>query len=183
MRLPAPLVLLLGGAMVAAGIFFAWIGGGGEDRPSPAPAAELEGAPTPVRRELATPEETAETFLDAWRKRDHALALELATGPAEQAVRARMRRDEALDPEETEIRSVWNAMASTRLAIRVERRQAEGEGRITLRTVAEGTFLDQAYARRVRFSIRAAGARWKVEAMELLEVLEGPEGLPGSPER
>lgn len=134
-----------------------------------------------VRR--TTPKDAAETFLDAWRKRNHQVALRLSTGPAREQVQARQAKDADLSPEGRAMtEEVWQALADTRLTLVIEEERAAGEDGRILRGRAVGTFMNRRYERLVAFVTRKGwGERWVVEQMSLGEQLsEAPDFLNGN---
>ena len=164
-RLSTPVVLTLVSAMVSVGVVALLIARGGEDETRD---------PTGGRVELVddTPEHAAESFLDAWRKREHATAARLATGPALARVRARQSADAALAGPERELKQkVWDAMATERLAFFVEESERLPRGRLALRGTAEGTFLDAPYERALEFITVPEGDAWRVEDLTFGPIL------------
>ena len=171
-RVSTPLVLTVASAMVCVGLLgFLW------NRR----AAEPTHAPTPNEIEVlvdtSTPERAAESFLDAWRKRAHDVAAELTEGVAHEAVEDRRRRDEALSPEERDLkRQLWDAMASDRLRLRLDESErldgSEGlDDGLALRGVAEGTFLDRPYERRMELVLVERDDGWRVRSFSFGEIL------------
>jgi hypothetical protein len=168
-KLPTAAVLAAASAMVSVGLvaFFA-------SRPADAPAAD----PPAVRAAMdrTTPERAAESFLDAWRKRDHEAALALSRGEANDAARTRAQADAALGDEERELkRQLWDAMAATRLALVVKESETLEGGRVAVRGVADGKFLGKEYRRQVDFVVAPAASGtdgdWVVERMGLGPIL------------
>ncbi len=126
--------------------------------------------------DMSTPERAAETFLDAWRKRDHRAALAASTGIARETVTARQRRDRQLSEAERALKEqVWDAMAAARLALMIEVSEDLEGGGIHLRGTAEGEFLAEAYVREVRFTVMPDGDRWLVADFEFGAILQGAE--------
>jgi hypothetical protein len=172
-RLSTPLVLAVASAMICVGLIgFLW------NRSAP----ETPRAPTPDEIEVlvdtSTPERAAESFLDAWRKRAHDVAAELTEGVAREAVEDRRRRDEALSPEERDLkRQLWDAMASERLRLRLDESERLDDG-LALRGVAEGTFLDRPYERRMELVLVEREGGWRVRSFAFGEILTDlPPGL------
>jgi hypothetical protein len=117
-KIPGALVLAISSAMVSLGVV-AYLAAG------PAAPEPREPKPPPVTVDTGTPVATAESFLDAWRKRRHDIALGLSLGPAHQAVRERQAADARLSEEEYAIKEqVWDRMAHSRLSLHVDRREA-----------------------------------------------------------
>jgi len=165
-RLPTPLVLALVSAMVCAGLVgMLWNVGA-------APDLEVDELPTPVDVDDRTPEAAAETFLDAWRKRDHAIAEALAIGQALDQVRSRRERDGAgADPQ---LEKIWDEMAANRLEFAVDSAEnLASEGDMRLVGVANGTFLSQPYAREVAFEMHETPDGWRVRSITFGDILEG----------
>lgn len=166
-RLPAPLVLAVASAMVSVGVV-AWLATRGGVPEPPAGGVEIPEVIVDTR----TPALAAESFLDAWRKRAHDQAAALSVGPAGQAVEARRSRDRQLAPEEREAKQrIWNTMAEGRLGLMVDESEDLPDGRVVIHGTAEGEFLERPYARRVDFVLRQVDGEWKVEDMELGEIL------------
>lgn len=166
-RIPTPLVLVLSGTMLAIGAaaFLSPHLGGETD----APDEELPGSVRPevdVRR--GTPEAVAETFLDAWRKRDYEVAMALSVARAAAEVEARRRRESAMSEQERETAAMlWNTMAEHRLTLEIHQRETPDDNHVVLAAVARGHFLNQDYANAVRFELRRdTDGEWKVEAMD-----------------
>ena len=171
-RISTPLVLGVASAMVCVGLLgFLWNRRAAEPMRAPTPN-EIE-----VLVDTSTPERAAESFLDAWRKRAHDVAAELTEGVAHEAVEDRRRRDEALSPEERDLkRQLWDAMASDRLRLRLDEseRLDGGEGLnegLALRGVAEGTFLDRPYERRMELVLVERDDGWRVRSFSFGEIL------------
>jgi hypothetical protein len=172
-RLPAKLVLLLCSTMVSVGVG-AWLATT-LTGPAEGDAAGDDGAEAAVTR---TPELAAEAFLDAWRKREHDRAAALSTGPARSAVDERRRRDDALTPEERDIKEqVWDTMAADRLRLRVHESRNERGGRVRLLTTAEGAFLGREYVREIEFLMAPLRERWYVEDVTFGDILSEPAGV------
>ncbi|MBO6938863.1 MAG: hypothetical protein JJ863_28100 [Deltaproteobacteria bacterium] len=164
-RLPTPLVLALVSAMLCAGLVGMLWNVGSE------PEIQVDELPTPVDVDDRTPEAAAETFLDAWRKRDHAVAETLAIGDALDQVRSRRDRDGVgADPQ---LEKIWNEMAANRLEFAVDTAENLEGGDMRLIGVAEGTFLSQPYAREVAFEMHETPDGWRVQSIVFGEVLEG----------
>ncbi len=165
-RLPTPLVLALVSAMVCAGLVgMLWNVGSKPD-------LDVDELPTPVDVDDRTAEAAAESFLDAWRKRDHAVAEALAVGQALDQVRSRRDRDGvAADPQ---LEKIWDQMAADRLEFAVDSAEnMNGDGDLRLIGVAEGTFLKQPYAREVAFEMHETPDGWRVRSITFGEILEG----------
>lgn len=177
-RLSTPLVLALTSGMVCVGIAGFAIGTGGEPEP------ENE-APTPgeVLVDPSTPERVAESFLDAWRKREHDAALAIALDPARQRVLERRERDAAMTPHERELKQqVWDQMAADRLRLLIDASELHEDGTMGLSGLATGTFLGRPYEREMFFTVAPDGARWKVVDFDFGDILTEPPRLPSSEE-
>ncbi|MCS6799924.1 MAG: hypothetical protein NZ898_15655 [Myxococcota bacterium] len=172
-RVPTPLVLAVGGGMLAVGLVAAMVPRGVESGEAP-----RGGVPRPRQGLVvddSTPEAAAESFLDAWRRREHAVALGLSTGAARDAVVSRRDAELQFGQEGAELkRRAWDPLAAERLALRVEGSEVLDGQRVRLFTVAEGRFLGRPYARRIAFDVRRDGVRWRVEHMRLGEILGAP---------
>ena len=161
-RMPTPVVLTLVSAMVCAGVVgLLWNSG--------TDPIHVEELPPPVTVDDRTPEAAAESFLDAWRKRDHAVAETLALGGALDAVRSRRDRDQTGDPQ---LERIWDQMAAERLEFSVDQSERLDEG-LRLVGVASGTFLSEPYTREVAFSLRETADGWRVTDITFGDVLEG----------
>lgn len=165
-RLSTPLVLAAASTMVSVGIV-AWI----SSQPSEDPPTEPAGPPE-VLVDTSTPALAAESFLDAWRKRAHEVALELSMGNAQQRVTLRKEEDDRMSPEEREVKErIWDTMASGRLELQIEQSDELGPGRVALQTLAVGEFLGKPYRRQIEFVMREEGDTWRVEQMALGEIV------------
>ncbi len=133
----------------------------------PAPDPEPPGAPDTVEVRTETPEDAAESFLDAWRKRDHAIAKQLSVGPAHEAVVGREQGDEGLDEETRSIVKVWNDMARDRLEFVPDESADLEDGKLLLAGQAEGEFLGRPYERRIRFVLTHGPEGYRVYDMQL----------------
>ena len=148
------------------------------------PPAPPESSPPRVEVNTETPVATAETFLDAWRKRDHDTATRLSAGVARQQVQERKRSDESLSDDERDVKTqVWDAMASSRLTLTVDERSETDDGQTLLRTRAVGEFLGRPYERRVAFGLTERDGSWRVTQMILGEHLQEPPDFLGSASR
>jgi hypothetical protein len=187
-RIPSPVVLALASGMVSIGVF-AWL--------AAEPAAPTAATPEPVVEVVdGDARGAAESYLDAWRKREHEVAIALSTGPARQAAIARRDADAALTEEEAAIKAqLWDDMASSRLTFEPAARIEEEGERVVLTGLARGDFLGRRYEREVRFRVAPHGSRWRVEEMilgpilsdlpDFLELGEPPGGheSPAAPEQ
>ena len=176
-QIPAPLVWGLAISMIAIGLLAAsglfQAEDSGSDNGQPGGVAELD---------LSMPERAAESFLDAWRKRDHRSALTASVGQARELVRARQRRDESLTEDERAIKAqVWDMMAAARLGLLISSSEDLADGSIRLVGTAEGEFLAERYVREVNFVVAPEGERWMVREFEFGEILEGAELSRESP--
>jgi len=161
-RLPTTLVLAAASSMVCVGVIaLLW------NTAEPTPDPRATGAPDAVAVRTETPEDTAESFLDAWRKRDHAVAKQLSVGPALEAVVARERGDESLDPETRSIVKVWNDMARDRLEFVPDETANLDDGKLMLAGQAQGEFLGRPYERRIRFVLSHEAGGYRIYDMEL----------------
>lgn len=170
-----PVVLAAASAMVSVGVVAALGPSFFERQPEP------ESKPGPLRIEAETPESAAESYLDAYRRREHEAAIALAVGPARAQAEARMERDARATEEELAAKEhLWDRMAAPRLALVVTERDALADGGVLLRGRAEGLFIEHRYVREVEFEVVRAGDEWRVARMDLGDVLEGPS-LRGAP--
>ncbi|MBW2465231.1 MAG: hypothetical protein JRH11_26515 [Deltaproteobacteria bacterium] len=166
-RLSTPIILTLASAMVSIGVVavIASRFGGPADTGAPPSPHEI-----PI--DTRTPEAAAETFLDAWRKRDHAICRDLAVEGALEAVLTRQEDDQALTADEREVKSrVWDAMATGRLLLELSESNEVSETTVGLLGVAKGEFLGRPYEREVEFMMVRVGDDWKVARMGLGDIL------------
>jgi len=166
-RLNTPLVLAAASAMLCAGIIAL---------ASAPPPEEITNEPLPdnaVLVDRTTAERVAESYLDAWRKREHAVASSISRGAALAAVQARAAEDEAMSPHERELkRQVWDAMARTRLRLMLDEATNLEGGAVELVGTAEGEFIGEPYVRQVRFVCApTAEDEWIVEQAEFGDIL------------
>jgi len=136
--------------------------------------ADAEAPPSPheIPVDARTPEAAAETFLDAWRKRDHAICRQLSVEGALEAVVHRQEEDRALTDDEREVKSrVWDSMASGRLGLEIAESENVSETTIILRGAAVGEFLGRPYEREVEFTMVRIEDEWKVSRMGLGDIL------------
>ena len=89
-RLPTPVVLALASGMICVGVV-AVIATGDDGEAE----AEAPRSPHEIPVDARTPESSAETFLDAWRKRDHEICKQLSVEGAREAVVLREEEDQA----------------------------------------------------------------------------------------
>lgn len=137
------------------------------------PDAPEEETPThDVVVDTSTPERAAESFLDAWRKREHTIAARLSSGEALNDVEARRRRDEDMSDHERELKAqVWDAMAQERLRLLLHEAENLEGGRIRLSGHAQGTFLGNEYEREMDFVLHPSDEGWLVEQFHAGEIL------------
>ncbi len=167
--IPTPVVLAVASAMVSIGVVAA-LGPTLFDRKDEEEKREA----APLRVDARTPEAAAESYLDAYRRREHAAAIALSVGTARAQAETRMERDaRATEEERAAKEQLWDAMAAPRLALVVTRREPI-EGGVALQGRAEGRFLERRYVREVAFDVLRRGDEWRVARMDLGAVLEGP---------
>jgi len=167
-RISTPLVLALASAMVSVGVVAFLASSGREDVP-PRPTRP---AAAPARVDRSTPVSAAESFLDAWRKRDHEAAEALSTGEARAEVVARRTREEASSSDEQTLKMrIWDSLARDRLVYTVDEEIERSPTERTLRGVARGNFMNTEYARQIEFDVVREGDEWTVRAMRLGRVL------------
>ncbi len=175
-RLSTPIVLTLASAMVSIGVVVVVASRYGGADPGPAPS------PHEIPIDTRTPEAAAETFLDAWRKRDHAICRDLAVEGALEAVLTRQEDDQALTADEREVKSrVWDAMASGRLVLELSESDEISETAVGLLGVAKGEFLGRPYEREVEFTMVQVGDDWLVARMGLGDILTEMPGFLADP--
>lgn len=172
-RIPTAVVLAVASTMVSIGIVAVLVAqSGGRDPVETAPRGSR------VEVDATTPERAAESFLDAWRKREHDIALSLADGRAKNRVLERQAEDAALTEEERALKvQVWDSMAEGRLRFAIRESEALPGGRLALRGTAEGEFLGRPYRRDMEFTVTGGGESWKVVDFRFGEILTD---VPGS---
>lgn len=174
-RLSTPLVLAVASAMICTGIVAWWLSHDGAQGPAAHGRGAGDGG---MPADTDTPEHTAEAFLDAWRKRDHERALALSVGAASNAVVQRRAEDDQLTEHERALKEqVWDEMARESLHLKIRDSRQLEQGRLLLRGIAEGEFLDNPYRRRITFVLTPKGERWRVADMQLGEILTELPGL------
>lgn len=165
-RLSTPLVLAAASAMlaVAAVIFF------GLTAEEPAIVQDTE--PGGLRIDDSSPERAAESFYDAWRRRRWPEADRLSVGQARREVHQKQAADEAMDQEDRVIAERgWDALAAAPLELHIEQTEIEPGDRFVLHAVAEYELVGSPYRRRVVMEVRGTPEGYRVERMELGEVL------------
>ena len=127
--------------------------------------------PADIPVDDTTPEYVAESFLDAWRKRDYAIAERLSVEEARAMVRDRRDRDPSgTNPQ---LEGIWEQMASERLDFAVDESENVDEGTLRLVGIARGTFLGEPYAREIAFVVRDTADGWRVVEVTFGDILEG----------
>ncbi len=170
-RVSTPLVLALASGMVCIGIGAMVLSGGPE-----APETALPPINSATLDD-STAHRAAESFVDAWRKRDHGVAAALTIEEAAETVQRRHIEDEAMSAHERELKTqVWDAMAAERLRIEVQSEEevprGTGEGSdVALETIARGTFVGSPYEREVSLVLRETTEGWRVVRFEFGEIL------------
>jgi hypothetical protein len=167
-RIPTVVVLAAASAMVSIGVvgFFAATRSG---EPS---SDEHPTGPNEIPVDTRTPEAAAESFLDAWRKREHRICRDLSVGEALEAVLLREEEDATLTAEERALKEqVWDTMASERLRLELIESETLSAGRLVLRGNMTGEFLGRPYVRAVQFTMEKVGEDWMVARMDLGEIL------------
>ena len=158
-RIPTPLVLAVASACVSIGVIAVILSqSGGETE-------EREAAREQLRVDTSTPERAAESFLDAWRKREFERARDIASGEARAAVEAKIASDNELGEARAEYQEIWASLAADRLDFVPEESEDLPGGRIALRGVAQGDFAGRDYRRVMEFILAPDGERWSVEEM------------------
>ena len=175
-RLPTALVLSVASGMISVGAIAWWTA---TVEPE-APSEPIASRPVTVHVDRSTAERAAESFLDAWRKREHSTALALSAGEARRAVLQRQRRDAEMTDEELELkRTLWDEMATERLRLSLSSSEHLPEGRLRLTGRASGTFLGNAYERELAFVLfEQEDQGWTVEDMQLGAILSPMPQLP-----
>lgn len=170
--LPTAMVLAVSSLMLSIGGFAFYFAGGGEERAAETRPAE----PLRARRDMTSPTTVAESFLDAWRKRDHETTLALSVEQARVEAEGRRDAEAALDDEARAVQAqLWPRIANTRLRVLVTRTSERGPGRTYLEGTAEGTFLDKPYVRRIAFEMLETREGVRVSRMDLGTIERGAE--------
>jgi len=165
-RISTPLVLASASAMVAIGLVI-FLGTSTEPEPSFADAG-----PQALHVDDSTPESVAESFYDAWRRRRWTEASALSTGEAHQAVAQKQARDEAMQRDERIIAERgWEALAQAPLHLALDEVEIGENEQYTLHGVAEYDFVGSPYRRRVVLHVRGSSSGYRVDRMDLGEVL------------
>lgn len=129
--------------------------------------------------DTATPEATAESFLDAWRKRRFSEARDIAIGPAAELVAQRLAADENVAAEDKTAQSLWDVLAAPRLRFLVQESvELSGREGVDLRGVVTGDFMGGPYRREVEFVVLQTREGWRVERMALGRILTGAGSAP-----
>ncbi len=166
-RIPTPIVLAVASAMVSIGVvaYFA-------ARQANTPPTEHTDKGD-VLVDTTTPERVAETFLDAWRKREHTVAAHVSIGRAHDLVIGRQEQDLRMSREEKQLKKqVWDALAKGRLAFHIDRSENLAHGRIQLEGVAVGEFVGKPYRRQMQFVVAPGEhGHWLVADMRFGEIL------------
>lgn len=167
-RVSTPLVLAAASTMLAIGVVvYLSVSGQTADEPE-LPAAE----PGQLHLDDSTPEATAESFYDAWRRRHWGAAGQLSVDQAERAVLQKQAADAELPREERIIAERgWDALAQAPLTLNVDRIDIDGDERYSLYATAEYDFVGHPYRRRVVMHVRQTDQGYRVSRMELGEVL------------
>lgn len=166
-RLSTPLVLAAASGMLAVA-FVVYVGMDEPAEPDPMEAAAVD----ELHVDDSTPETAAQSFYDAWRRRRWEAAGELSVGAAQDEVQQKQAADEAMPRDERIVAErTWDALARAPLTLALEQVDILGGGRFHLAGTAEYLFVGQPYRRRVEFDVVREGEAFRVERMELGEVL------------
>ncbi|MCB9591864.1 MAG: hypothetical protein H6719_03935 [Sandaracinaceae bacterium] len=165
-RLSTPAVLAAASAMLAVAAVVVLSQRG--DAPEP---LEPE-APSALHIDDNTPEAAAESFYDAWRRRNWEAARALSVGAASDSVHQKQAADEALNHEERVLAERgWEALASAPLTLSIDQVDIDGDDRFSLRAVAAYDFVGTPYRRRVVMHVQGTPEGYRVSEMELGDVL------------
>lgn len=177
-RVSAPMVLAGASAMVAVGIVALMV----VQAPQ---AAEVEHADRAARAETRvddrTAEAAAESFLDAWRRREWDIAEGLSTGLALGEVQTKRARDDDVVDEDREMaEQVWRQLAASPLQVFFTRSETlEADQRIALHGIAAYELVGHPYRREMSFVVVRQGEVWRVEEMTSGRVLTELPSLLG----
>lgn len=164
-NVPTTWVLAGASLMVSVGVV-AWLARPASQATTNTPARRVE--PVRVAVETSTPERTAETFLDAWRKRAHEDGMAISEADAYERVRARRDAELALDPaDRAQADALWRRLADMRLHFEVSESERLAGDVLRLRGVAKGMWLGKPYERPVEYELIERPAGWRVTKFEL----------------
>lgn len=176
-RLSTPLVLATSSSMIAIGAVAALTA----KPPTPPPETRLQrmvGDSSELYIDDRTPETTAESFLDAWRRRAWHDAERIAVGEALEEVRAKRRIDLEMNEEERRLaQEIWDRLSSARLRVLFRRNDNYEDGRIALQGVAAYEFLGDPYRREMEWLLAPEGDHWRVERMVSGRIITPLPGL------
>ena len=167
-RAPTALVLAGASTAVSLGVVAYLVARTG------APAARVTPpAPGEAFVDTTTPERAAESFLEAWRRGDHAACLRMARGEAARTVRARRDRDGANREARASVAEARRAWARAHLELVIDQSDMPRPGHVVIRGVAEGDLDGHAFERPVGMTLARADStdggapRWVVEQVHL----------------
>ncbi|MCA9609841.1 MAG: hypothetical protein KC619_29790 [Myxococcales bacterium] len=165
-RLSTPLVLAAASAMLAiAGVIFFGL----QSRP---PEVQQDEEPGGLRIDDSSPERAAESFYDAWRRRRWPEADRLSVGEARHQVHQKQASDEGMNHDDRIIAERgWEALAAAPLDLHIEQVDMEPNDRFVLQAVAEYELVGAPYRRRVTLRVRGTPDGYRVERMDLGDVL------------
>ena len=165
-RISTPLVLAAASSMIALGAVVLLNTSDAET------GAEQATDPAGLHIDDSTPENAAESFYDAWRRRRWSEAERVSTGHAHRAVLQKQAADEAMDRDERIIAERgWEALAQAPLNLALGEVEIEDGERYTLRGVAEYRFVGSPYRREVTLYVHGTSDGYRVSRMDLGEVL------------
>jgi hypothetical protein len=187
-RLPTALVLVAASAMLSIGAvaFFVALDRDAQGSAEGGALDPRDLRPRDVPSDQRTPERAAESWLDAWRVRNHEAALRLSVDVARERVEQRRRGEEIMSPEDRALgEAVWKQLADTRLTLVVRRSEQLEGGRMLLAGTAEGEWMGRPYVRPMEFVMVRRGSDWFVSEYRFLEAERPrfrvpPEGTPGA---
>ncbi len=167
-RISTPLVLASASGMVAIGLVVLLSASNGDETET-----ELaEVGPRALHVDDSTPENAAESFYDAWRRRRWSEAEALSSGDARRAVLSKRAADEAMDRDDRIIAERgWEALAQAPLHLALDEVEIDDNEQYTLHGVAEYDFVGSPYRRRVVIHVRGTSSGYRVTRMDLGEVL------------
>ena len=170
---PTAIVLSLASMMVSVGGVAYW----NAHSKQTIVKGEEDTGPIRVRVDNRTPEQAAESFLDAWRKRAHEDALAVSTGIAADRVRSRMRAEDRLSQEDrASADALWRKIADMRLAFQVHQSENLEGGRVILHGTSVGTWLGKPYAREMDFTLVGENKDYKVSDFHFGAIHDGEDG-------
>jgi hypothetical protein len=179
-RLPAPLVLAASSGMVAIGLAAFWA----IDVPNEVGLEEqAQQQYAALTIDDRTPERVAQSYLDAWRRRQWDQAAGISIGAARTAALEKQAMDLDVEHEDRVMaREVWERLSSAPLEVEFTgSERLDQAGGLYLHGIASYEFMGAPYRREIGWVVRPEGTLFRVERMENGTVLTAvPRMLEGS---